>query len=82
MKNFFDQKLHFTYVIVQATGEAFSPQQKTSSTVKNEIYINFFLCLLVIFALLDLDPGTPLNPDSIRIRIRIRMRDPLHWIKI
>ncbi len=72
MKNFFDQKLQFTYV--QATGETYSPQKKTSSTVKNEIYSNFFLCLLVIFALLDLDmyPETPLNPDPIRIRIRIR----------
>jgi hypothetical protein len=31
----------------------------------------FFLCLWVIFALLDLDtdPGTPLTPDPIRIRI-------------
>ncbi len=32
-------------------------QKKTSSTSKN-----FFLCLWAIFALLDLDPGTPLNP--------------------
>ncbi len=37
-------------------------------------FIIFFLCLWVIFALLDadpdMDPGTPLNPDPIRIRIR------------
>ncbi len=33
---FFDQKLQFTYV--QATGEAFGPQKRTSSTSKNEIY--------------------------------------------
>ncbi len=39
----FDQKLQFTYTYasikdVQATGEAFSSQKKTSSTSKNEIY--------------------------------------------
>jgi len=35
--------------------------------------VNFFLCLWVIFALLDpdTDPGTPLNPDP----------DPEHWKK-
>jgi hypothetical protein len=33
---FFYQKLQFTYV--QATGEAFSPQKRTSSTSKNVIY--------------------------------------------
>jgi hypothetical protein len=38
---------------VQATGEAFSPQNRTYSTSKNEIY---FLCLWVIFALLGPDP--------------------------
>ncbi len=32
----FDQKLQFTYV--QATEEAFSPQKRTSCTLKNEIY--------------------------------------------
>ncbi len=45
--------------------------------------VSFFLCLWVLFALLDLDPdcesgswydpGTQLNPDPIRIRIRIRI---------
>ncbi len=56
-------------------------QEKTSAlkrkhpAVKNsEIYYRtFFSCLRVIFALLDpdpdTDPGTPLNPDPIRIRI-------------
>jgi hypothetical protein len=38
-------------------------------------FINFFLFLWVIFALLepdsDTDPGTPLNPDP----------DPQHWFK-
>jgi hypothetical protein len=32
----FDQKLQFTDV--QATGETFIPQKRTSSTSKNEIY--------------------------------------------
>jgi hypothetical protein len=36
---------------VQATGEAFSPQKRTSSTSKDEIYC--FLFFWVIFALLD-----------------------------
>jgi hypothetical protein len=31
-QSFFDQKLQFTYV--QATGEAFSPQKRTSNTSK------------------------------------------------
>ncbi len=34
--SFVDQKLQFTYV--QATGEAFSPQTRTSSISKNEFY--------------------------------------------
>ncbi len=41
--SFFDQKLRFPYPLaslknVQATEEAFSPQKRTSSTLKNEIY--------------------------------------------
>jgi len=35
-------------------------------------FLNFFLLFWVIFALLDPDPLTRLNPDPIRIRIRIR----------
>ncbi len=35
-EEFFDQKLQFTYV--QATGENFSPEKRTSSTLKNVIY--------------------------------------------
>jgi hypothetical protein len=41
---FFDQKMEFTYPkasikdIVQASGKAFSPQNSTSSTSKDEIY--------------------------------------------
>jgi hypothetical protein len=40
-------------------------------------FINFYLSLWAIFALLDLgtDPGTPVNPDPIRIRIRIRIHN-------
>jgi hypothetical protein len=59
---FLDQKLQFTYPLAsikdaQATGEAFSPQKRTSSTVlKNMKILDFFLFLWVIFALLDPDP--------------------------
>ncbi len=75
--NFFlNQKLQFTYPKasiknVQVTEEAFSSQKKPSNTSKHEL-INFFLLLWVIFALLDPDPLTRINPDPIRIRIRIR----------
>jgi hypothetical protein len=56
---FFDQKLRFTYPTafikeVQATGEAFGTQKRTSSNVKHEIS-SLFLFLWVIFALLDPD---------------------------
>jgi hypothetical protein len=51
----------------QATGETFSPQKRTSSISKKETD-QLFLFLWVIFGLLDPDPGTPLNPDPIRIR--------------
>ncbi len=40
---FFDQKLHFTYI--QATGEAFSPQKKTSGTCKKwNLLLFFYVC--------------------------------------
>ncbi len=48
----FDQKLQLNYV--QATGEAFSSQKRTSSTSKMK-FINFLLCLWVIFVLPDPD---------------------------
>ncbi len=48
----------FCQKVVQSTEEAFSPQKRTSSASKM-IFINFFLCLWVIFALLDPDP----DPD-------------------
>jgi hypothetical protein len=49
-KTFFAQKLQFTYV--QATGDAFGPQKNIQHFKKLKI-LNFFLCLLAIFALLD-----------------------------
>jgi hypothetical protein len=42
-----------------ATGEAFSPQKRTSSTSKHEIF-KLFIFLWVTFALLDPDP----DPES------------------
>ncbi len=50
---FFDQKLQFTYPQasfkdVQTTGEAFSPQKRTSSTSKMK-FINFFYTFLGYF---------------------------------
>jgi hypothetical protein len=41
----------------QAKEEAVSPQKRTSSRLKNEIY-KFFLFLTVIFALLDPEPDS------------------------
>jgi hypothetical protein len=37
---FLDQRLQFAYPFkdLQATGESFSPQKRTSSTSKNEVY--------------------------------------------
>jgi hypothetical protein len=63
-KIFFLQK--FSYLLasvkdVQATGEAFSPQTRTSSTSKDEI-INCFIFFWAIFALLDPDPQHCLLP--------------------
>jgi hypothetical protein len=43
--------------VAQAAGEAFSPQKRSSSTSKREIYSLFFPFLLVIFAHLHPDPG-------------------------
>jgi hypothetical protein len=56
---FFYQKLQFTNY-VQATGEAFSPQKRTSSTKKNDIYQHFSM-----FVGHFRPPGyrDPLNPD-------------------
>jgi hypothetical protein len=48
----------------QATGEAFSSQKRTSSTLKMT-FVNFFIFLWLLFALLDTDQG----PHWIWIRI-------------
>ncbi len=56
------------------TEEAFSSQRRPSNTSKHELK-KIFLLLWVIFALLDPDILTQLNPDPIRIRIRIRNPD-------
>jgi hypothetical protein len=53
--NFFYAIAVCGYRDAQATGEAFSPQKRTSCTSKHENSLPF-LCLLVIFALLDPDP--------------------------
>ncbi len=47
---------------VQATGEASSTRQGTSSTLKHEIF-QFLLFLLVIFTLLDPFQLTKINAD-------------------
>jgi hypothetical protein len=66
---FFYQKFQFTYPqaslkAAQATGKAFNPQKRTSSTSKHK-NSSLFLFLWVIFALLDLDPdpATQINAD-------------------
>jgi hypothetical protein len=46
--SFLDQKVKFTFTLaflkdVQATGNAFNPQKRTSSTSKNEIYYLFLI---------------------------------------
>jgi hypothetical protein len=56
---FFDQKLQFT-----------SALQREHPGLQNMKFLNFFLFLWVIFALLDPDPLIGLHPDPIRIRIR------------
>jgi hypothetical protein len=64
-KNFFDQKLQFTYPLaskkyVQVTEEACSSQKRPSNTSKHE----FFLLLWVIFSLLDPDPDSEYGSGS------------------
>ncbi len=71
-KYIFDQKLQFTSV--QAIGEAFSPQKRTSSSSKNKNLLPFFYVCGSFFC--------PPGPGSwSRIRIRIRIQGP-HWIRI
>jgi hypothetical protein len=61
---------------VQATGEAYRPQKITSSTSKEKFnYCLYFsepflpFWILIQIRIVNPDPGIPLNPDSIRIRI-------------
>ncbi len=46
-----------------------SPLKREHPALQNVKFIILFLCLWVICALLDPDPGTPLNTDPIQIRI-------------
>ncbi len=50
---------------------SFQPSKKNIQNFKKKKFLNFLAFLGVIFAFLDPDPGpgTPLNPDPIRIRI-------------
>jgi hypothetical protein len=78
---------------VQATGEAFSLKREHPALQKMK-FINFFLCLLAIFALLDPDPdyesafgygsspGTPLNQDPIQIRFHNSGRQNVYDVKV
>ncbi len=71
-----DQKLQFTYP--KASLKKTSKLQKKPSALKREHpalqNMKFFLLFWVILALLEPEPDllTRLNPDPIRIRIRIR----------
>ncbi len=78
------KKMQMKIFLIKSCNLLMSKLQEKTSALKREHpalqkmkFINFFLCLLVIFALLDpdpdldTDPGTPLNSDPIRIRIRI-----------
>jgi hypothetical protein len=42
---------------IQATEEAFSPQERSSSTSKHGKFLHFFLFLWAILALMDPDPA-------------------------
>jgi hypothetical protein len=66
---FFGQKMQFTYP--KASIKNVKAQEKLSALKRDHPALEFyFLFLWIIFALLDSDPdpGTPLNPDQIRIR--------------
>ncbi len=76
--NFFGIK-NYNLPIPRPPQRTFKLQKKPSAlkrghpTLQNMNFLKFFLLLWVIFALLypDPDPLTRLNPDPIRIRIRI-----------
>jgi hypothetical protein len=78
-KNTADNFLYL-FFLIKNCNLLMSKLQEKSSALKREHgafqkikFINFFLCLWIIFALLDpdtdTDPGTPMNPDPVRIRI-------------
>ncbi len=89
-RNIFD-KLHFTYPQafikdVQDTGEAFSPEKRTSSTSKHEIP-KLFLSLKIISALLDLDPGYESGSGSAGLtesgyRSETKLESSCIWFKL
>ncbi len=90
--SFFDQKMQFTYPKasiknVHATGEAFSPQKRTSSTTKNNIKKNVH-ATGEAFSPQKRASSTTKNNTFFYVRgsflpswIRIRIQFP-HWIQI
>jgi hypothetical protein len=65
---------------IKATGEAFNPQKKTSSTSKHENskILYFFLFLRVISALLDPDPATQImDPQPCHIPVHTLPLSPV-----
>jgi hypothetical protein len=50
-------------------GRSLQPSKENIQHFKKLNFLTFFLFLWVIVALLDPNPGTPLNPDPIRVRI-------------
>jgi hypothetical protein len=63
---------------VQATEEAFSPQKRTSST-SNMKFLNFFLFMWIIFALLD--PNSDSGYGSTDLIESGSNPDPKHWLR-
>jgi hypothetical protein len=71
---FLIKKLQFTFI--QASGEAFSPQKRTSSTSNNLLtffyvcgpFLPFWIRIRIANPDPDTDPRIPLNPYPIRIR--------------
>jgi hypothetical protein len=57
------------YLVMQFTSDL----KRKHPALQKIKFINFFLCLWLIFALMnpdpDTDPWTPLNPDPIRTQI-------------
>ncbi len=75
LKSFFDKKMQFTYPQafindVQATGEAFSPPKRPSSTSKDEFHKLFYIFLGHFCPPGSGDPNQDSDPD------------PQHWKKV